>query len=407
MAEEAQTGVTIRAPPAAPATTTPTVKNRQRDPPLFAGTPDSDVHDWLKTYERASLHNRWDDSFKLANVFFFLKDTALKWFENHEEEINSWDAFKATFANAFGKPEQRKQQAKDKLASRYQANTESSTSYIEDVLRLCSRVDPEMPEDDRIRHLFKGLSQELFTIVAPKSPPTVQQLIDECKKYEELQSARIAKAPFERLPEVCLATASSTDIATLIRTIIRDELRPYLAHLTPAAALAQEIPQVKSMQQVVQQEIRAALGHLALPTAACPPAPSAPPLICSMPQDSYPRYCRPAVQQTPQSSRPYGPRRRTEIWRTEDNRPICYHCHTPGHIARYCRHLVDTTMYRPLATGTSRTFRNEAHPSDDRHDPRTSSPITNRRGRSPSPYPRRPRSVSPLNAVAEFTETSN
>ncbi|KAM7290134.1 PDZ domain-containing protein 8 [Ixodes scapularis] len=69
MAEEAQTGVTVCSPPATPATTPPTVKNRQRHPPLFAGTPDSDVHNWLKTYERASLHDRWDDSFKLASVF--------------------------------------------------------------------------------------------------------------------------------------------------------------------------------------------------------------------------------------------------------------------------------------------------------------------------------------------------
>ncbi|KAM7285194.1 uncharacterized protein ISCGN_032152, partial [Ixodes scapularis] len=187
---------------AAPPLHTQAVKNRQRDPPLFAGSSDSDVHDWLKSYDRASQHNRWDDSFKLANVVFFLKETALQWFDNHEDEFNSWDAFKTRFAGAFGKPEQRRQQAKETLAHRYQVNTESSLAYIEDVLRLCRRVDAHMPEEDRIRHLFKGLSQELFTIVAPKSPPTVQHLIDECKKYEELQSARINKQLFERLPEV-------------------------------------------------------------------------------------------------------------------------------------------------------------------------------------------------------------
>ncbi|MDD9361450.1 MAG: hypothetical protein PV344_00765, partial [Anaplasma sp.] len=122
-----------------------------------------------------------------------MKDTALQWFDNHEEEINSWDGFQLAFAEVFGKPERRKQQAKDELARRYQLTAESSTSYIEDVLRLCRRVDSNMTEDDKIRHLFKGLSHELFSIVAPKSPPTVQHLITECKKYEELQSARIMK----------------------------------------------------------------------------------------------------------------------------------------------------------------------------------------------------------------------
>ncbi|CAN8023522.1 unnamed protein product [Ixodes persulcatus] len=150
----------------------------------------------MKSYDRASHHNRWDDSFKLANVVFFLKDTALQWFDNHEDEISSWDAFTAAFSEAFGKPERRKQQAKDKLVRRFQATTESSTSYIEDVLRLCTRVDADMTEEDRIRHLFKGLSQDLFAVVAPKSPTTVQQLIGECKKIRRTAECTDLEGPF-------------------------------------------------------------------------------------------------------------------------------------------------------------------------------------------------------------------
>ncbi|KAM7309707.1 hypothetical protein ISCGN_006700 [Ixodes scapularis] len=39
-------------PPAAPP-----IKNRQRDPPVFKGAPEADVNDWLRSYDRASLHN--------------------------------------------------------------------------------------------------------------------------------------------------------------------------------------------------------------------------------------------------------------------------------------------------------------------------------------------------------------
>lgn len=60
---------------------------------------------------------------------------------------------------AFGKPESHKQLAKDKLSRRYQATFESSI-YIEDVLRLCRRVDES--EGNKIRRLFKGLYQEFF-----------------------------------------------------------------------------------------------------------------------------------------------------------------------------------------------------------------------------------------------------
>ncbi|KAH8039441.1 hypothetical protein HPB51_007319 [Rhipicephalus microplus] len=29
---------------------------------------------------------------------------------------------------------------------------------------------------------------------------------------------------------------------------------------------------------------------------------------------------------------------RTDLWRTADRRPFCFHCSEPGHISRYCRH---------------------------------------------------------------------
>ncbi|GBN89725.1 hypothetical protein AVEN_35380-1 [Araneus ventricosus] len=29
--------------------------------------------------------------------------------------------------------------------------------------------------------------------------------------------------------------------------------------------------------------------------------------------------------------------RKTDIWRTADNSPVCFHCGLPGHVVRYCR----------------------------------------------------------------------
>lgn len=42
--------------------------------------------------------------------FFSLKDTVPQWFDNYEDEINYWDAFKTMFEGTFGKLEQGKQQ---------------------------------------------------------------------------------------------------------------------------------------------------------------------------------------------------------------------------------------------------------------------------------------------------------
>ncbi|CAN7978002.1 unnamed protein product [Ixodes persulcatus] len=385
----------------------PTVKNRQRDPPIFSGSPDTDVHNWMKSYDRASHHNRWDDSFKLANVVFFLKDTALQWFDNHEDEISSWDALTAAFSEAFGKPERRKQQAKDKLARRFQATTESSTSYIEDVLRLCTRVDADITEEDRIRHLFKGLSQDLFAVVAPKSPTTVQQLIGECKKYEELQSARISKAPFERLPEVSVASVAGVDLPALIRSIIREELRSFLDHLRPPSDSTETHPQAQSVQKVVQNELHAALASLTPSTSTYASPPPPPPLFCTMSHDAQHFYPGSRFNQASPASRTYAPRRRSDIWRTEDQRPICFNCCLPGHVARYCRRRMNPDEYCRFPQLYPRYSPDDDSRPVDRQTPASFSQRDNRRGRSPSPYPRRQRSVSPLNVAAVANTTSN
>ena len=221
---------------------------------------------------------------KLANVVFFLKDTSLRWFDNHEETINSWDGFKTAFADAFGQPEHRKEKARDQLQHRYQSTAESSTAYIEDVLRLCRRVDPEMNEDDKIRHLFKGLSQELLSIVAPKSPPTVAQLVSECRKYEELDNARILKRPFERLPEVSLASHTDTNLSNLIRTIIREELRYFLGHQRTPLPASQPSGERHDIKSAIRDELRSALEPLTHSTPPYAPATHPPTPLCAYQQ---------------------------------------------------------------------------------------------------------------------------
>lgn len=49
-----------------------------------------DVEDWLIEYERASKSNQWDPTIMLANIIYYLKETARVWFRTHEEELTSW-----------------------------------------------------------------------------------------------------------------------------------------------------------------------------------------------------------------------------------------------------------------------------------------------------------------------------
>lgn len=399
-------------------TTTNPVKNRQRDPHVFSGISTDDADDWLKHYERVSQHNFWDDTIKLANVVFFLNATALRWFDNHETELTSWDAFKAEFGNVFGKPDCRKQQASEQLAHRFQAQTESTTSYIEDVLRLCRRVDATMSEADKLRHLFKGIAHSLFTVIARTPPTTVQEFTEECKRFEDLQSRRITHTSFDRLPEVMPSASTNGDAHASFRDVIRSEFRLFLARLMP------QLPD-HATTVAVQEEMHLVLNSLAsatIPNTPIPPPCPAVPAVCPplqhdtspnlwtypSPTPTYPTVC-PIQDDRPREYREFRPtqthpntqffasRRRTDVWRTHDQRPICFYCHSPGHILRYCnRRIADGAYHRASSAqdrytdvpAATRSFENR------RSFDHTSAPI--RRSRSPSPYPRRLRSVSPL-----------
>lgn len=73
----------------------------------------------------------------------------------------------------FGTSAARSEDAKKKLDVRVQLPGETYTSYIEDVLALCRRVNASMTEDERVGHIFKGFPTLLFM----PSPCKIQQVL--------------------------------------------------------------------------------------------------------------------------------------------------------------------------------------------------------------------------------------
>ncbi|KAG0409896.1 hypothetical protein HPB47_012989, partial [Ixodes persulcatus] len=157
--------------------TTMTEQQSQRTP----ATPD--VEDWLDSYDRVSVYNRWDNSTKLANVVFYLTDVAETWFLNHEEEILNWDAFTTKLKDIFDTPTSRKENAKKTLETRRQGE-ETYTSYIEDVLALCRRVNCEMQEIERLREP-KATNSELRTLIRDIVREELRQMFNETHRGAE------------------------------------------------------------------------------------------------------------------------------------------------------------------------------------------------------------------------------
>ncbi|GFV23713.1 CCHC-type domain-containing protein [Trichonephila clavipes] len=85
--------------------------------------------------------------------------------------------------------------------------------------------------------------------------------------------------------------------------------------------------------------------------------------------------------------------RKTDMWRTADNRPVCFHCGRPGHVMRYCRErkaVFDNSRNRRRNFDDVGTEEEIRRPNSSRRftpsPTRGRSPI--RRYRSPSPYRR-------------------
>ncbi|UYV80731.1 hypothetical protein LAZ67_19001552, partial [Cordylochernes scorpioides] len=308
---------------------------RQRDPSTFSGDGNINPGQWLKEYERVSKYNRWDETMKLANVVFYLNGTAGRWFDNNEESLNSWRSFEDAFRGVFGLQEDSARRAEEVLKSRAQKAEESSESYIQEILSLCHQVNPRM--------------EEVLTTVKQR---------------------RIGRTKFARLSNVMPISCvdDSDDLAGLIRRIVREEIQKVFS----APEVINPLREVNALEQTVREEVSRALQ----PTR---------------PQVN-------VVQQQPRTpfyniDRPTQPRK-TEHWRTYDDKPICFHCGRPGHVVRYCRERRQVFAEARSRNGgegrnvgfSSRPPRYDA--DDDYVTPQTSTYFY----RSSSPHPNRARS---------------
>ncbi|UYV75409.1 K02A2.6-like [Cordylochernes scorpioides] len=113
-----------------------------RNPPTFSGEIAQDPQKWIKILKG------------LANVVFYLEGTAAQWFYNNEDIINSWTQFKTDLCEVFGQKEKLTRQAEMTLKTRAQKPGETTESYIQEILSLCSRINPKMEEEEKVGHLI-------------------------------------------------------------------------------------------------------------------------------------------------------------------------------------------------------------------------------------------------------------
>lgn len=296
-------------------------------------------------------------------------------------------------------------QREKKLETRAQHANETYTSYIEDILALCRRVDKDMPEADRVRHIMKGIGEFAFTALALQNPATVSDVTSTCQRLDELQSIRL------RQDTTSTHHLGDQDLRELIRAIIREEMH---ADVSQCPHAVRQAPCTPGLRDIVKEELasmpvlppQAPLASTATPSyseiAGMPPLPMSP--ITSQPPSGYVA----AIPRVPTSPTYFPPGQDPNI-----SRPICYYCGIRGHISRFCRRrqrderrgyaAYERENVRPGYYG----YRQRTYLSPPRRSPSPPEPTDISRGsrvqRRRSPSPAR-RTLSPLRPASYVTD---
>ncbi|XP_077525808.1 uncharacterized protein LOC144137743 [Haemaphysalis longicornis] len=365
-------------------TTSPIILQQPREPPSFRGSPGEDPEDWLEKVERVRIFNRWDDEETFRHVFFYLEDTARTWFENHESSLTNWTLFKCEFLETFATVVQ-KERAALLFETCTQHPNEGVVILVEEMKQLFRRADPEMTEEKKLRFLMRGVKEELFAGLVRNRLKTVAEFVTEASTIEKALEMRANQ--YDR-NYVGMANANCVDnvhipedsLRETIREIVRKELRKLLP--TPSQ------PQVAFLTDVLREEVQQALG-----TSTTPVAPREPQTMTYAAAVHRPRppapcrheapYRRPLSPARPPAAQPPAPRK-TDVWRTSDNRPLCYHCGEADHIYRRCPNrrlgLRGFSVDEPRPRTGKRPSEIEEYLSNTSRRPA-------RFSRSPSPYP--------------------
>ncbi|GFV18886.1 CCHC-type domain-containing protein [Trichonephila clavipes] len=241
----------------------------------------------------------------------------------------------------------------------------------------CIRTLPRGKSSDerrrKVSHLMKGVAEDIYQALLTREINDTASFIKWCNYIEDMKQKRVGRPRFERLPNVVpvASLTDETDLVSLIRTIVREEVHR-LVNQTQESLDSD--PQ--SLEEIVQDEVERVLAPVSTKPTETRPRPT---------YAAVTRKYRAPVQKFPPEPR------KTDVWRTADNRPVCFHCGRPGHVMRYCRErkaVFDNSRNRRRNFDDVGTEEEIRRPNSSRRftpsPTRGRSPI--RRYRSPSPY---------------------
>ncbi|GFX20354.1 transposon Ty3-I Gag-Pol polyprotein [Trichonephila clavipes] len=170
-----------------------------------------------------------------------------------------------------------------------------------------------MKEDEKVSHLMKGVAEDIYQALLTREINDTASFIKWCNYIEDMKQKRVGRPKFERLPNVVpvASLTDETDLISFIRTIVREEVHRLV---NQTQEYLDSDPQ--SLEEIVQDEVERVLAPVSTKPTETRPRPT---------YAAVTKKYRAPVQKFPPEPR------KTDVWRTADNRPVCFHCGRPGH----------------------------------------------------------------------------
>ncbi|CAF1523796.1 unnamed protein product [Adineta ricciae] len=154
----------------------------------FSGTTSQEVSDWLEEFNLKCDKLEFDDTQRLSIAIDLLKSNAKLWYDTNKGAIEDWTTFTDKLMSHFKLVTGTDQfQLEQKLYNRRRQHYESATDYCHSVLKLCSKVNKEMGEAKRIKHLTQGLNPNAQLHMDLKHPNTTEEFLEALLKFDKWQ----------------------------------------------------------------------------------------------------------------------------------------------------------------------------------------------------------------------------
>ncbi|CAL8087328.1 unnamed protein product [Orchesella dallaii] len=164
--------------------------------PFDSAAPGADPLAFMRLFEIAAKANNWNDAIKLQQFPTFLINKSLQWYFSLNDDRSrldkfpwTWQELKQEFLDTGGSVETRKQFLGFKLQQQRQGKAESCSEFAIAMNNLCTSVNPNMKDEERVNHIMMNLQDDNRTAAYMQAPKTMEELtkvlarIDESKAF--------------------------------------------------------------------------------------------------------------------------------------------------------------------------------------------------------------------------------